>query len=117
MSVPNDESSQLVKGLSLRGYGLFWIDIGRDMRELRLEFIAGPNEPSHLIQLLGVSEVSFILQPGDQPPYTVVDAALVENVSSSDVGSDGPMLRFHVEGEAVLDVLCAQCIVYSEHLS
>src|SRR5262249_34477926 len=43
VNVQSSEPARLVSTLS--GYGLSWIDVQPDLRELRLQFIAGVKEP------------------------------------------------------------------------
>ena len=97
---------------SLSGYGLSWIDVQPDLRELRLQFIASPREPSYVIHFFGVSKASFILLPGDEPPYTVADAFLTNGSEPMDSDTAIPLV-FHVEGEAIVDVVCRNCTVYT----
>ena len=114
MNVPSSEPARLVSTLS--GYGLSWIDVQPDLRELRLQFIAGVKEPRYVLHFFGISKASFSLQPGNEPPYTVADAILTDCSGALDTDTAGP-LRFHVEGEVIVDIVCRNCTVYSERLS
>jgi len=113
VNVHSSEPARLVGSLS--GYGLSWIDVQPDLRELWLQFIAGMKEPRYVLHFFGVSKASFSLQPGNEPPYTVADAILTDGSGALDTDTAGP-LTFHVEGEVIVDIVCRNCTVYSERL-
>jgi hypothetical protein len=92
---------------SLSDLVLSWMDVQPDLRDLRLGFNASPEETSYVLHLYGVSGLSFSLQPGDKAPYTVVDAFVTEQ-------SSPPGYVFHVEGDAIVDVVCSGYTVYTE---
>jgi len=95
----------------LGGYGLSRVDVDASLREVRLDFIASPEEARYHLHLFGVTALAFSAEPGDEAPYTVVHAS-ISPVASPD--SDARQVRFHVEGEVTIDVTCGDCVVYVE---
>jgi hypothetical protein len=96
----------------LCGYGLSWLDVHPTLSELRLEFIASPEEARYHLHLFGVTALAFSAEPGDQAPYTVVHASITPVAAAPD--PDARQVRLHVEGEVTIDVTCRDCVVYVE---
>jgi len=95
----------------LGGYGLSRVDVDPGLREVRLDFIASPEEVRYHLHLFGVTALAFSAEPGDEAPYTVVHASISPVAPS---GSDASQVQLHVEGEVTMDVTCRDCVVYVE---